>query len=148
MAYVIFQLPEFEFYLLCLDASESASQFHCTSSFIQQGFHPRPSLYERRPKVPSLVGRLFLEVQSRSSIWLSASLGLWKEIMRRVALPYRTCYSRTYSEAPLPEDPIATHLAQQVKHSHPLGGRSIECLLLCVQGARRSFVCERLDLLV
>ena len=56
-----------------------------------------------------------------------------KEIMRRVALPYRTCYSRTYSEAPLPGDPIATHLAQQVKHSHPLGG-SIECLLLCVQG--------------
>lgn len=35
---------------------EFASKFNeitnrCTLSFIQQGFHPRPSLYERRPKV-------------------------------------------------------------------------------------------------
>lgn len=64
-------------------------------------------------------------------------------------LLYRTALVTLGLIVRLPGDPIATHLAQQVKHSHPLGG-SIECLPLCVQGgqSRRSFVCERLDLLV
>lgn len=94
VAYVIFQLPEFKFYLLCLDASESASKFRCTSSFIQQGFHPRPSLYERRPKVP---GWTIIYGSPAAPFGFQR---VWVSGRRRVALPYRTCYSRTYSEAP------------------------------------------------
>ena len=64
VAYVIFQLPEFEFYLLCLDASESASKLPTVAlrpSFSKGFTHALHSTKEGRRSV-SLVGRFFLEV--------------------------------------------------------------------------------------
>lgn len=64
VAYVIFQLPEFKFYLLCLDASESASKLPTVAlrpSFSKGFTHALHSTKEGRRSV-SLVGRLFLEV--------------------------------------------------------------------------------------